>query len=221
MYRFACIEYLYMYTRIRIRTHIHTPGDAAPLRVWELIFSTRNIGQTVPYPGAQNTLLITLALNTDIRFTTEFYNRWAVRISGLLGGPANSTLLNVTDATGGNMAAFFSAYDDGDAGSANYYGGGDPFSKHIVWSGSQGKWIEEQGGMYEKSLALVVQTDLRAGQLVRLAIAITNPVEPQESPAIRIDTLGVPLERKEMIRDSTTVLPGIFKARPGYAMPLK
>ncbi len=219
--------YIYIYTHTHTLTYTythaytHTPGDAAPLRVWELLFTTRNIGQSVPYPGAHNTLLITFALNADIRYRTEFYNRWAIRISGLLGGPANSTLLNVTDSTGGSMAASFSAYDDGFPGSANYYGGGDPFSKHTVWSGAQNKWIEEQGGLYEKSVALVVQTDLRAGQVVRLTIAILNPVEPQESPAVRIDTLGVPLERRDMVRDSTTVLRGIFQARAGYAMPLK
>jgi hypothetical protein len=204
-------------------THTYTlpTGDAAPLRIWELTYTVRKIGQSVPFPGAQNTLFVTLAFSTDVRFKTEFFNRWAVRISGLYGAPANTTSVPITDFKGGDSAKIFSATDAGAVESAFYYGGGDAMSKHVVWHREAGTWREETGGIYERHVLLVAQADVRAGQLLTIGIPLRNPVEPQESPHVYVDCLSLPVTTVMMIRDETGLPPGVFGARPGYAMPLK
>lgn len=194
-------------------------GDAAPLRVWKVALAVKKIGQASPYPGAINTLFVTLAFNVDVYALTHFYSSWSLVISGLLGGPANSTDIPVRDFTGGNAATFFSAREDGLLGTGSYYGEADPFLSSLTWGPSA--WSIILGGVYQKSFTLIGRKDIRAGQLLTLAFDLRNRVEAQSSPSVSVDAGALPLQRVEMDRDSTTVLENIKNAVAGYAMPMR
>ena len=46
-------------------------GDAAPLRTWEVLLTTKAMGQSSPYPGAINTLFVTLAFSLLTRWLRD------------------------------------------------------------------------------------------------------------------------------------------------------
>ena len=94
--------------------------------------STKNIGQSNPYPKALNTLTMTLTVTQTVYERTGA----AVSVTGLMGKSWPYDVVNLTDPTGNNMhLRFMDAFPDGELGFGKWYGvcGLLEFSLSLVW----------------------------------------------------------------------------------------
>ncbi len=71
------------------------PGDRSILRVLPPRFETMTLGQSNPFPGASNTLTLTIASNVQLT------SRAAITLSGISGATATSGVVSISDGPGG------------------------------------------------------------------------------------------------------------------------
>ena len=65
-------------------------GDAAPLKIYTAAFLLKDIGQSTPFPGVNNTISITLSFNANLRKSCLLYANWKLSVSNFVGGPTTS-----------------------------------------------------------------------------------------------------------------------------------
>jgi hypothetical protein len=180
-----------------------------PLLVHTPDFEVKNIGQTTPYPGAQNQLLITLALNVNVRTRCDFYDAVYFEMSGFKEGEAWDGTLEYEDPVPSGTAGTVSSRPLLGAlatMATNQYQAG-----LLYWQGRNG---------YKRYSSKLMQ-DVPAGKRFMLKINVVNSASPQESPDIKILTSGLAIPQQSMNRDVTTVLAGIYQPHPSWAAPLK
>lgn len=180
-----------------------------PLLVHTPVFELKNIGQTTPYPGAQNQLLITLALNVNVRTRCDFYDAVYFEMSGFKEGEAWDGTLPYQDPVPSGTADTMSSRPLLGAlvnMTTNQYQAG-----LLYWHGRNG---------FKRYSSKLMQ-DVPAGKRFMLQINVVNAASAQESPDIKILTTGLAILQQSMNRDVTTVLAGIYQPHPSWAAPLK
>eukprot|EP00961_Rhodomonas_salina_P050639 680035-Rhodomonas_salina.1 len=141
---------------------LNPDGDAEPLKVHAPYFCTRRIGQSTPYPCANNTLTVTFTANTI--FTA---NSSMITITGLENAIATDGPIDLMD--GPNSLGhdlYFAAEVGGPAG--------------------QGMWDSSA-----KTLTLQVIKDTECATEYVFAFTVTNPSFNQSEPVIMIEASNV------------------------------
>lgn len=196
------------------------PGDAAPLRVYSPEFLVKSIGQTNPYPGALNSIRVTLRMSVDLPASShpDLFTSWQLRISGLFGGPSVITDYELTDHT--NNGGHLSFASSGNLSLPDRVG-------KVFWDGRVGEDEVELDD--NKAAVLFVRETIERERDYTVSFSFNNPATPQQSPVVFIRTVGLgTLESKvEMDRDDMTVLTTSLCpysqcwASAGDAMPLQ
>jgi len=140
-------------------------GDARPLQINEKMFVIRKIGQSTPFPGAVNTLTVTLAANVDLPISNGAITiTFGLSADDLLAGQVSLQSCGCTEA--GVQAD-----------------GVDLFS---LQSPAQQRW----GAV---TLNFKQSASLQKGQTTVFAIVLSNPdtVEGLESPQVEVDYPGM------------------------------
>jgi len=185
------------------------PGDAHPLLVYTPIFELKHIGQTTPYPGAHNQLLITLALNVDVRTTgCHYYDAVYLELSGFKNGESWDGPLAYKDPVPRGAVGTVSSrplLGARPVNMSNYQAG------QLYWHGRSG----------HKRYSSKVMQDVPAGKRFMLQLDVINVATPQESPDIQILTSGLVIPPQPMHRDMQTVLADIYQPMASWAAPLK
>lgn len=136
-------------------------GDAAPLRVWAQTMTIKTIAQSTPFPGALNT--ITVSISSSVNFLGNYIPALAdkVTIQGLIGvQTADSSTLAISDVGSSGASTIF---------------------------GSTAGWTQTSGMLV---LTVVGGQTLGAGQILSFSFQITNPA-PKTSPVpILVSTSG-------------------------------
>jgi len=184
--------------------------DAEPLRVVSPAFVTRTIGQSSPYPGATNTLSVTIRPNVDISVGSVVVLSSFMKLRKELAHEAASTgamsLSDSSTAPGSKSIADDSVYFAA-------YTGGTP---------GKGHWDDAS-----RTLTLFVVSKLTAGSYYTLKFDLKNPLCDQRAQPVCIRARnmqvgcdsGVAITRRLMDRDETTVLSAL-NAEAGDAAPL-
>lgn len=161
------------------------PGDAHPLLVYTPAFEYKDIGQTSPYPGAVNSLIITLSFNVDVPKSCDYHDAVYLNISMLVGGESFDGTIPFSDPglPGPQGAAVYG--DSNSVDSTELLGAlpsnASEFSKGLVyWNGLNG---------HKRYFAKVMQ-DIEAGRVIIIQVDIVNGVHPQESPDVKIMSSG-------------------------------
>jgi hypothetical protein len=181
--------------------------DAEPLLVHAPAFRVRNVGQSTPYPGANNTLGVTISPNVDIDVGSVMMISQLTNTDGTRAAPTGPISLFDGDTHPNGKStlddpAYFAASTGGAAG--------------------QGFWDQDEG-----TLTLYVVSRLTAGSFYSFKFILKNALCAQDAQpvCIRARNLRVGCEvgglipRRRMNPDLTTLLPA-FKAAQGDAAPL-
>ena len=169
-------------------------GDAAPMQIAGAQFIVRNIGQSIPYPGATNTITVTIA--TNVLVTDDA----VVSISGLTGGDASPGIMKLAGADAGE----FTNTPGGAAGVAEWDNVGKTATLFVRRNLTEFQrytfsFQVRNPDLGQPSPAVVIS-----------AIRVTGG---RYSP-------GVSLDRLAMNKDETTLLAGLKGVAVGDAAPL-
>ena len=157
--------------------HKAQPGDAQPLLVFMPAFEIKSIGQTSPYPGAHNSLLVTLSFNVNVRARCDYHDAVYVNISGVIGGECFDGTIPYSDP--GLLSA--PDYLDSTLLLGALPTNATEFSAGLVyWNGLYG---------LKRYFAKVMQ-DIEAGRSFVIQLDFVNGATPQESPDVKIMTYG-------------------------------
>jgi len=177
------------------------PGDAHPLLVFAPNFEVKNIGQTTPYPGARNSLIITLAFNVDVRAACDYHDAVYLNMSGFAGGESVNKPLMYTDPSGGSSRLVLGAQPMNET----YFHTG-----MVYWNGLHG---------YKRYWAKLMR-DVNAAQPFIVQFDFDNPATPQDSPDVKIESYGMAIAKQPMHHDMLTQLAHIYESQSGWAAPL-
>ena len=142
-------------------------GDAEPLKVHTPFFCSRYIGQTTPYPGANNTLTVSIVANTFFSA-----NGSVITITGLSNADWQTGAIPLADGPRGlGHHLFFSA---------------EPVTRDWTETDNRtkgrGYWDNVQ-----KTLTLYVAADTDCATEYVFSFVLTNPCVQQSAPAISIE----------------------------------
>ena len=152
-----------------------------PLFVVQPAFTTHVMGQTTPFPGANNTLSLTLASNVPL--TTECSTLRIINLEGACASAGSGPMM----LDGPDKASF----------------------KDLVGTTAMGSYTsitDLDRSLEIGSLTLKPVSDTIPGQNYHFSFNIINPVMAQNSPGIQVLALGIPIQATLVDKDTTTVL---------------
>ena len=152
-----------------------------PLFVVQPAFTTQLMGQTTPFPGANNTLSLTLASNVPL--TTECSTLRIINLEGACASAGSGPMM----LDGPDKASF----------------------KDLVGTTAMGSYTsitDLDRSLEIGSLTLKPDADTIPGQNYHFSFNIINPVMAQNSPGIQVLALGIPIQATLVDKDTTTVL---------------
>ena len=150
------------------------PGDARPMLVFQPAFEIKSIGQTTPYPGAHNSLRLTLSFNVDVRARCDYHSAVHLNFSGFLGGECFAGAVPFSDPGGGG-------YGDSTQLLGALAANATDFSAGLVyWNGLHGL----------KRYSARLMRDIVAGRTFVVQLDLVNSATPQDSPDLTILTYG-------------------------------
>ena len=184
------------------------PGDAAPLLVFAPALVLKSMGQSYPFPGAQNSLTLTLSFNVDVSIRSDYHDAVMIYIDRVEGGESTEEPVAYSDPAAGMCGSFPYAC------SMNLLGAPNASTGHYV--AGQFMWEGRHG--FKRYWAKLL-TGIRAGALVHLRLPVTNPGTPQPAPEMTIEIAGMRIAQQALDLDKTTVLP-VSDAVAGWAAPM-
>jgi len=166
-----------------------TAGNAQtdPLFVLTPAFTTKEMGQTNPWPGGSNTLKVTL--QTNVPMTADCATLFIVGIEGACFAGTGDRPINLA---GTNAGAF----------------------KDLSETNAKGTWNsfqDKERGVTIGSLAFRPAATTAVGTAYEFEFTITNPVAGQNSPSIRAASAGIPISPDDglFVKDEQTVLAAV------------
>ena len=184
------------------------PGDAAPLLVFAPALVLKTMGQSNPFPGAQNSLTLTLSFNVDVPIRSDYHDAVMIYIDKVEGGESSEEPVAYSDPTAGMCGSFpyacsMQLFGAPNASTGHYVAG------QVMWEGRHG---------FKRYWAKLL-TGIRAGALVHLRLPVTNPGTHQPAPEMTIEIAGMRIAKQALDLDRTTVLP-VSEAVAGWAAPM-